>query len=115
MDNQDGSRFSVSKMDLQFGMHMDTDRDLGFVEESCEGVGKEESLMRRTLADAHLDYIYTQDKPLFLIPPPPPPQKSLNKGFVEESCEGVGKEECLMRRTLVDAHLDYIYTQDKNP
>ncbi|XP_041018445.1 phytosulfokines-like [Juglans microcarpa x Juglans regia] len=30
------------------------------VDESCEGVeGKEECLMRRTLA-AHLDYIYTQ-------------------------------------------------------
>ncbi|XP_068655463.1 phytosulfokines-like [Aristolochia californica] len=27
-----------------------------------------------------------------------------------ESCEGVGEEECLMRRTLV-AHTDYIYTQ----
>ncbi|KAJ9562399.1 hypothetical protein OSB04_007559 [Centaurea solstitialis] len=38
-----------------------------------------------------------------------------NKGGVKESCEGVGKEECLMRRTLADAHLDYIYTQDKNP
>ncbi|XP_011074337.1 phytosulfokines [Sesamum indicum] len=27
----------------------------------------------------------------------------------EASCEGVGKEECLMRRTLA-AHIDYIYT-----
>ncbi|KAK9066983.1 hypothetical protein SSX86_014307 [Deinandra increscens subsp. villosa] len=33
---------------------------------------------------------------------------------VEDSCEGVGKEECLERRTLV-AHLDYIYTNDKKP
>ncbi|XP_021998435.1 phytosulfokines 3 [Helianthus annuus] len=33
---------------------------------------------------------------------------------VEEVCEGIGEEECLMRRTLV-AHLDYIYTQKKNP
>ncbi|KAI9127665.1 hypothetical protein K1719_000658 [Acacia pycnantha] len=34
---------------------------------------------------------------------------------VEESCEGnIGEEECLMRRTLA-AHLDYIYTQKKNP
>ncbi|KAI3824162.1 hypothetical protein L1987_05611 [Smallanthus sonchifolius] len=33
---------------------------------------------------------------------------------VEEGCEGVGEDECLMRRTLV-AHLDYIYTQKKNP
>ncbi|KAK9066984.1 hypothetical protein SSX86_014308 [Deinandra increscens subsp. villosa] len=40
--------------------------------------------------------------------------KSENKDDVEESCEGVGKEECLMRRILV-AHLDYIYTQEKNP
>ncbi|XP_068657671.1 phytosulfokines-like [Aristolochia californica] len=29
---------------------------------------------------------------------------------VPEGCEGVGEEECLMRRTLV-AHTDYIYTQ----
>ncbi|CAH1421246.1 unnamed protein product [Lactuca virosa] len=36
------------------------------------------------------------------------------KGVDEESCEGVEKEACLMRRML-DAHLDYIYTQDKNP
>ncbi|OWM64776.1 phytosulfokines-like [Punica granatum] len=28
----------------------------------------------------------------------------------EESCEGRGEEECLMRRTLA-AHIDYIYTQ----
>ncbi|GMN34270.1 hypothetical protein TIFTF001_004603 [Ficus carica] len=31
-----------------------------------------------------------------------------------ESCEGVGEEECLMRRTLV-AHTDYIYTQKHKP
>ncbi|KAB2617697.1 phytosulfokines 3-like [Pyrus ussuriensis x Pyrus communis] len=31
-----------------------------------------------------------------------------------ESCEGVGEEECLMRRTLA-AHVDYIYTQKHNP
>ncbi|XP_052194403.1 phytosulfokines-like [Diospyros lotus] len=29
---------------------------------------------------------------------------------LEESCQGVGEEECLIRRTLT-AHLDYIYTQ----
>ncbi|KAL1195040.1 Phytosulfokines 3 [Cardamine amara subsp. amara] len=28
----------------------------------------------------------------------------------EESCNGIGEEECLIRRTLV-AHTDYIYTQ----
>ncbi|OVA10677.1 Phytosulfokine [Macleaya cordata] len=31
---------------------------------------------------------------------------------ITTSCEGVGEEECLMRRTLV-AHTDYIYTQKK--
>ncbi|KAL5753174.1 hypothetical protein ACOSQ2_023681 [Xanthoceras sorbifolium] len=33
---------------------------------------------------------------------------------VEESCEGVAEEECLMRRTLA-AHTDYIYTQKNKP
>ncbi|KAJ4844197.1 hypothetical protein Tsubulata_000873 [Turnera subulata] len=33
---------------------------------------------------------------------------------VEESCEGDGEEECLMRRTLA-AHVDYIYTQKHKP
>ncbi|XP_004511809.1 phytosulfokines 3 [Cicer arietinum] len=33
---------------------------------------------------------------------------------VDESCEGLKEEECLMRRTLV-AHTDYIYTQNHNP
>ncbi|XP_027362328.1 phytosulfokines 3-like [Abrus precatorius] len=33
---------------------------------------------------------------------------------VEETCQGIGKEECLMRRTLA-AHTDYIYTQKQNP
>ncbi|XWS45115.1 hypothetical protein CRYUN_Cryun15aG0109100 [Craigia yunnanensis] len=33
---------------------------------------------------------------------------------VEDSCEGVGEEECLMRRTLA-AHTDYIYTQKQKP
>ncbi|ONI02714.1 hypothetical protein PRUPE_6G217500 [Prunus persica] len=33
---------------------------------------------------------------------------------VNESCEGAGEEECLMRRTLA-AHVDYIYTQKHNP
>ncbi|KAM7520916.1 hypothetical protein LguiB_019878 [Lonicera macranthoides] len=32
----------------------------------------------------------------------------------EERCEGAGKEECLMRRTLA-AHVDYIYTQKQKP
>ncbi|EEF40317.1 phytosulfokines precursor, putative [Ricinus communis] len=31
-----------------------------------------------------------------------------------ETCEGEGKEDCLMRRTLA-AHIDYIYTQKTNP
>lgn len=33
---------------------------------------------------------------------------------MEESCDGIGEEECLMRRTLV-AHTDYIYTQKHKP
>ncbi|KAF2283791.1 hypothetical protein P3X46_012620 [Hevea brasiliensis] len=33
---------------------------------------------------------------------------------VEESCEGAGEEQCLMRRTLA-AHIDYIYTQKHKP
>ncbi|KAF8406181.1 hypothetical protein HHK36_008261 [Tetracentron sinense] len=33
---------------------------------------------------------------------------------VDEGCEGVGEDECLMRRTLV-ANTDYIYTQKHNP
>ena len=33
---------------------------------------------------------------------------------MEETCGGVGEEECLMRRTLA-AHLDYIYTQNHKP
>ncbi|KAF2295599.1 hypothetical protein GH714_033263 [Hevea brasiliensis] len=32
----------------------------------------------------------------------------------EQSCEGAGEEECLMRRTLA-AHIDYIYTQKHKP
>ncbi|GJW06835.1 phytosulfokines 3-like protein [Tanacetum coccineum] len=45
--------------------------------------------------------------------------KHKNKGGAEtveteEGCEGIGEDECLMRRTLV-AHIDYIYTQKKNP
>ncbi|XVE66697.1 hypothetical protein DITRI_Ditri08aG0099500 [Diplodiscus trichospermus] len=33
---------------------------------------------------------------------------------VEDSCEGIEEEECLMRRTLA-AHIDYIYTQKTKP
>ncbi|GLT75364.1 hypothetical protein SLA2020_470950 [Shorea laevis] len=32
---------------------------------------------------------------------------------VEESCEEVGEEECLVRRSLA-VHLDYVYTQKHN-
>ncbi|KAL0915790.1 hypothetical protein M5K25_013245 [Dendrobium thyrsiflorum] len=46
----------------------------------------------------------------------PADEPSSAQGFDEEkadlSCDGVGEEECLMRRTLV-AHIDYIYTQGK--
>ncbi|GMP31212.1 hypothetical protein CsSME_00005520 [Camellia sinensis var. sinensis] len=55
-------------------------------------------------------------------PVPNSPMKTQHEGLeaqhveaaMEESCEGVGEEECLMRRTLV-AHVDYIYTQKQNP
>jgi hypothetical protein len=33
---------------------------------------------------------------------------------VEKSCEGVGEDECLTRRTLA-AQIDYIYTQKHKP
>ncbi|KAJ8769009.1 hypothetical protein K2173_024004 [Erythroxylum novogranatense] len=33
---------------------------------------------------------------------------------VEESCVGVGEDECLLRRSLT-AHLDYVYTKKYNP
>ncbi|XP_022896919.1 phytosulfokines-like [Olea europaea var. sylvestris] len=31
----------------------------------------------------------------------------------QKSCDGIGEDECMMRRTL-EAHLDYIYTQKQN-
>ncbi|KAM3342198.1 hypothetical protein BC332_11814 [Capsicum chinense] len=37
-----------------------------------------------------------------------------NEGKIEideANCEGVKEEECLKRRNLADAHVDYIYTQ----
>ncbi|KAJ7967601.1 Phytosulfokines 3 [Quillaja saponaria] len=37
-----------------------------------------------------------------------------DKVDVDESCESIGVEECLMRRTLA-AHIDYIYTQNQKP
>ncbi|CAL5209809.1 unnamed protein product [Lathyrus oleraceus] len=33
---------------------------------------------------------------------------------IEENCEGINEDDCLMRRTLA-AHTDYIYTQKQNP
>lgn len=30
----------------------------------------------------------------------------------EESCKGIGEEECLIRRSDLVAHTDYIYTQN---
>ncbi|CAK8573817.1 unnamed protein product [Lathyrus sativus] len=33
---------------------------------------------------------------------------------IEENCEGINEDDCLMRRTLV-AHTDYIYTQKQKP
>ncbi|KAL3844685.1 hypothetical protein ACJIZ3_002088 [Penstemon smallii] len=34
--------------------------------------------------------------------------------LVEDSCKGIGEDDCLMRRILT-AHLDYIYTQHHKP
>ncbi|KAK6125279.1 hypothetical protein DH2020_041023 [Rehmannia glutinosa] len=36
------------------------------------------------------------------------------KAQVENSCQGIGEDECLMNSTLT-AHLDYIYTQNHKP
>ncbi|XP_057443577.1 phytosulfokines 3-like [Lotus japonicus] len=33
---------------------------------------------------------------------------------IEEACQDIGEDECLMRRTLA-AHTDYIYTQKQKP
>ena len=33
---------------------------------------------------------------------------------IEEGCEGISEDECLMRRILV-AHINYICTHKKNP
>ncbi|CAJ2630401.1 phytosulfokines 3-like [Trifolium pratense] len=33
---------------------------------------------------------------------------------IEDNCEGISEDDCLMRRTLV-AHTDYIYTQKQKP
>lgn len=41
-------------------------------------------------------------------------EETAEKVMEEESCEGVGEDECLMRRTLA-AHTDYIYTQKQKP
>ncbi|KAI3423165.1 Phytosulfokine-beta [Psidium guajava] len=41
-------------------------------------------------------------------------ETKLGDELPDESCEGVGEEECLVRRTLA-AHIDYIYTQKHNP
>ncbi|XP_071723405.1 phytosulfokines 3-like [Rutidosis leptorrhynchoides] len=53
--------------------------------------------------------------------PPQPKAQQVEAGeshqsekAMDEICEGVGEEECLMRRTLV-AHTDYIYTQEHKP
>ncbi|ERN18561.1 hypothetical protein AMTRI_Chr12g272540 [Amborella trichopoda] len=40
-------------------------------------------------------------------------QPGLGGEEIDESCENLNEEECLMRRTLV-AHTDYIYTQKHN-
>ncbi|KAI3758480.1 hypothetical protein L6452_06043 [Arctium lappa] len=40
-----------------------TVQHLKVVEEKYEGEGKDEWLMKKTIDEAHLDYIYTQDQP----------------------------------------------------
>lgn len=35
----------------------------------------------------------------------------LQDNDAEENCDGIGEDECLLRRTL-EAHTDYIYTQN---
>ncbi|XP_020579181.1 phytosulfokines-like [Phalaenopsis equestris] len=42
----------------------------------------------------------------------PGPVQGFDEEKMELSCDGVGEDECLMRRTLA-AHIDYIYTQGK--
>ncbi|KAG0488897.1 hypothetical protein HPP92_007708 [Vanilla planifolia] len=42
-------------------------------------------------------------------------KKEAKTDNLERICEGLGDDEqCLMRRTL-EAHIDYIYTEQKNP
>ncbi|CAK8573818.1 unnamed protein product [Lathyrus sativus] len=42
------------------------------------------------------------------------PYEVLEDVDIEENCEGINEDDCLMRRTLV-AHTDYIYTQKQKP
>ncbi|XP_054823120.1 phytosulfokines-like [Prosopis cineraria] len=37
----------------------------------------------------------------------------LNDDDDDQYCKGIGREDCLFRKTMA-AHADYIYTQDKN-
>ncbi|XP_021911419.1 phytosulfokines 3 [Carica papaya] len=66
---------------------------------------------------ATLSYAARPD-PVFFSASSASPVKTQFEGvegeMAEESCEGLGEEECLMRRTLV-AHTDYIYTQKQKP
>ncbi|KAK4263670.1 hypothetical protein QN277_029054 [Acacia crassicarpa] len=41
------------------------------------------------------------------------PEQSRHNDFDDQLCKGLGREECLVRKTLA-AHTDYIYTQDTN-
>ncbi|GMI68759.1 phytosulfokine 4 precursor [Hibiscus trionum] len=48
------------------------------------------------------------------LPNQSPAETQAEGSAVEDSCDGVGEDECLMRRTLA-AHVDYIYTQKHKP
>ncbi|KAF7847567.1 hypothetical protein BT93_L2832 [Corymbia citriodora subsp. variegata] len=62
---------------------------------------------------------FARPEPVFLNVPPVKTQHvgvetKHEDDLMDESCKGVGEEECLVRRTLA-AHLDYIYTQKHHP
>ncbi|KAK3416566.1 hypothetical protein EUGRSUZ_H02324 [Eucalyptus grandis] len=62
---------------------------------------------------------FARPEPVFLDVTPVQTQRAgveteRDVDLMDESCKGVGEEECLLRRTLA-AHIDYIYTQKHHP